>query len=216
MTKATPQEVHEIAIKPLRAVYEPQKDPIEWPDDYARIEATYVEVLLDFSPAILKAGMEIFSREWTFRHWPAPGKMRAYMCEAEAAAREEQPRIYYRPPPMDAPAVPREWVRRWQEIFKSGEIKTWKADDALHYCKTGERPGAEVPDSTRADIARAQGHPAVQKAYRDSYHVRAAVEVLGDRKHVPHTEWTAAEFKAVSKRQAELRAELGIPEPVRA
>lgn len=59
---------------------------------------------------------------------------------------------------------------------------------------------------------RTPTHDEIMHAIRcKTYHVRAIAEVLGEkRKHVPHTEWTPAEFKAVAARQAEMRQELGL------
>lgn len=205
---ATPEEVNEIVIKQLTAIYRPQKDPMEYPEDFARMTALYVEVLTDFHPAILRVGMEILRREWAFTSWPVPAKVREFMCEAERLGRKDEPKIpYYRPPPMTGPAVPSEWMKRWKEIFMNGEIRKWTAEQALHYCKSGERPGGEIPESIKADLAKAQDDPAVQKAWRETYHVRAIAEIVGGK---PKTEWTPDEFKAISRRQAELRQELGL------
>ena len=49
------------------------------------------------------------------------------------------------------------------------------------------------------------------KVRRDVYPIRAIAEILGEkRKHSMPEDWTAAEFKAISKRQAEMRKELGL------
>ena len=49
-----------------------------------------------------------------------------------------------------------------------------------------------------------------------TYHVRAITDVLGEeRRHLHHSHWTASEWKAISKRQAELRSALGL-EAIRA
>jgi hypothetical protein len=47
----------------------------------------------------------------------------------------------------------------------------------------------------------------------DLYHVRAIVDVLGEERGRLHRRfWKPHEFKAIAKRQAELRRELGLPE----
>lgn len=50
----------------------------------------------------------------------------------------------------------------------------------------------------------------MHKVRCDTYHVRAIAEVLGERRrHTPHWQWTPEEFKAISRRQADMRKELG-------
>lgn len=207
---ATPEEINEIVIKQLRALYKPEKNPEIYPEDYARMVGLYVQSLTDYTPEVLELGMDLCRREWTFMGWPVPGKIREWMCEAERQIKPETnwPAIaYYRPPPMTSPAIPSVWMTRWREIMKTGEIGRWTAEEGLHYCKTGERPGAPIPDSIRADLAKARKHGAVIKAKQDSYHIRAIAEIVGRK---PQAEWTPAEFKAISVRQAELRTELGL------
>ena len=63
----------------------------------------------------------------------------------------------------------------------------------------------------QAELPGILPRPIMLKVRRDTYAATAIREVLGEkRKHVPHTEWTAEEFKAISSRQAEMRKELGL------
>ena len=51
----------------------------------------------------------------------------------------------------------------------------------------------------------------MHKVRCDTYHVRAIREVLGEeRRHTPHWRWTSEESVAISRRQAEMRKELGL------
>ena len=82
---------------------------------------------------------------------------------------------------------------------------TWYQDDGWTDAEVqrAPRPVRRRPTPSHDEI--------MHKVRCDTYHVRAIAEVLGEkRKHVPHGEWTAAEFAAIAKRQAEMRRELGL------
>jgi len=48
----------------------------------------------------------------------------------------------------------------------------------------------------------------------DTYAMQAIIEVIGEaRKFEPFRRWSLDESRAISRRQAEMRQELGLPEP---
>ena len=138
---ATAQEVTEMVIKPMSLACKPQTDPRANPESYAYMVNQYVESLLEYPPEVLRLGMRKWRDEWTVGVWPVVGKLRTYMNEAqrEKGRANPAPRLP-KPSRPSGPFVDPAWVSRWRKIFESGELGQWTKDEALHYCKTGERP----------------------------------------------------------------------------
>lgn len=139
---ATAQEVTDLVIKPMSLTCKPQTDPRANPESYAHMVNQYVESLLEYPPDVLRLGMRKWRDEWTVGVWPVVGKLRMYMNEAqrEKGRANPAPRLPKPNPRPSGPLVYPECVSRWREIFANGEIWQWTNEQALHYCKTGERP----------------------------------------------------------------------------
>lgn len=79
------------------------------------------------------------------------------------------------------------------------------------FCRVAKELRPPLPSSPRLPPREPSHEEIMHRVKCQTYHLQAIAEVLGDKRRHDHSRnWSPEEWKAISKRQAELKADLGL------